>query len=69
MVLNNEPIFESCLIKTAKTKPTDNFIKQPNNGFLEINNNNIESVKNLTLDKNEDKDKNQKKLSKIHFRK
>jgi hypothetical protein len=52
MVLNNEPIFESCLIKTAKTKPIDNFIKQPNNGFLEINNNNIESVKILSLDNN-----------------
>ncbi len=30
MVLNNEPIFESCLIKTTKTKPVDNLIKNSN---------------------------------------
>jgi hypothetical protein len=30
MVLNNEPIFESCLIKTTKTKPVDNLIKNGN---------------------------------------
>ena len=53
MVLNNEPIFESCLIKTSKSEYIKNETKNliPTTNHLEINNN---SKENSLIDNNEE---------------
>jgi hypothetical protein len=53
MVMNNEPIFESCLIKTIKSKPVDNLIKNGNDLEVKLQTSNL----GLKFDDKREKDK------------
>jgi hypothetical protein len=53
MVMNNEPIFESCLIKTIKSKPVDNLIKNGNDLEVKVQTPNL----GIKFDDKREKDK------------
>jgi hypothetical protein len=56
MVMNNEPIFESCLIKTIKSKPVDNLIKNENDLEVKVQTSNL----GIKFDDKREKDKDKK---------
>ena len=56
MVMNNEPIFESCLIKTIKSKPVDNLIKNGNDLEVKVQTPNL----GIKFDDKREKEKDKK---------
>ena len=65
MVLNNEPIFESCLIKTTKSKPVDNLIKNGNDLEVKVQTSNLGIKFDDKREKEKDKDKKEELINSL----